>query len=266
VLDDLSLTSTQKKLKTLVLVNGQYEKPVHVAAECKRPNRVHGTGIKHCHTNMARVVSQKQYLDFSPSLLLLPIMDLEKTLTYESGKYEVLVACTNPNVYVECLLTQKYEMCRENDLKIATETLTSFVKAAAYTLTLANERDIKKKLKNQQQNMILTSKTELESTMQVVVPSIKDPWTEGKVKLGKFTIDMQDENAHQECDPFLMFIKAAVVWSSTRGQRLLPGCPLPHDCEECLEAGLFECDCDAYDPELPIPNEIDVLLDHKSDW
>ncbi len=60
-----------------------------------------------------------------------------------------------------------------------------------------------------------------------------------------------------------MLVKAACVWSSIQAQKLLPGCPPPlHQCEECLGNGLFEWECQACDPDMPILTMIheDALL------
>jgi hypothetical protein len=269
--DALLLTANQKR-RQLVLLHGQYDE----LATTSSGNKVRktDTGIKHCRTNMARVTAQKRYLDFDPSLLIVPILRRDETLAYKGGKYDVLVACTSPKVYVETILTGNYELCSMEEIDTATATLTSFVKAAAFTLQSADRGEIESKLQGPEKSRILKSKGEIESSHRVKVPVVKiQPPTLttttttsaslASLRLAKLTLDMKDANAHQECDPFLLFVKAAVVWSSIHDQKLLPGCSFPHDCEQCLAQGLFECQCEAYDPDMPIPDEIHVPLENQ---
>jgi hypothetical protein len=250
---DTNLSPQKKKLKQLVLVHGQYKQ------ENGSDKRVTDTGIKHCRTNMARVVAQKRYLDVHPSLLIVPILTLTNTLAYYRGEYRVLVACTDPSVYVETILQKEYMLCTADEIHTATTTLASFVKAVAVTLQSADPKEIDRKLdKNPEKPIILKTLKQLTATSpaQVKVPTVMA--FSVTPRLAKLTLDMQDKDAHQECDPFLLFVKAAVVWSSIQDQKLLPACALPHDCDRCLEQGLFECECDAYDPWMPIPEEIHI--------
>lgn len=250
----------RKKQRRMVLIHGQ-KKVQQNQGEGSQPKK-HYTGMKHCRSNMARVVAQKQYLDFNPSHLLIPILTLQDTLDYgkdsSKKKYEVLVVCTTPEVYTECLWRDKYDACSEADFDKATKTLASFVKAAAHTLSLANEEELELKLKNPQKKQIIKARAEIMKEKKVKVPEMRRPWRDD-TRLIKVTLDMENPNAHQECDPFLLFVKAAVVWSSIQEQLLLPGCPLPHNCEDCLDDSLFQCVCEAYDPDEPIPNEIYIV-------
>jgi len=257
--DDARLSPSHKIRKRQVLVHGQYTAETREdEGTSSRPVRMRDTGIKHCRTNMARVVAQAHFLDFKPSLLIIPVLTLDTVLTYNKGAYRVLIACATPEIYVESLLFGEYELCTKEDVETATATLTHFIKAAAYTLVVADDKELESKLKNPQRRSILQTKATLKEKQRVKGP-VMLPWNGVTMKLGKLTLDMKEPNAHQECDPFLLFVKAAVVWSALQDQRLLPGCPGPHDCEECLERGLLECDCDAYDPFVPIPHEISVV-------
>jgi hypothetical protein len=244
--DDTTLSPAKKKLKQLVLVHGQYEQ---TTTDEEHYTRVHDTGIQHSLTNMVRVVAQKPCLDFKPSILIVPLLTLDETLKYDGGKYHVLVACTDPRVYSAIHMIEDYKECTEAEIVTATTTLASFVKAAAFTLQLADRDEISNKILNPQKRRILSIKDKFESSSRVKVPAVMTTTssTYTKMRLAKMTLDMENPAAHQECDPFLLFVKAAVVWSSIQGQLLLPTSP-PHDCEICLEDNLIQCDCDSYDP------------------
>eukprot|EP00980_Cylindrotheca_fusiformis_P030968 scaffold25689_cov171-Cylindrotheca_fusiformis.AAC.1 len=83
-------------------------------------------------------------------------------------------------------------------------------------------------------------------------------WKEDETKLPKQMFGMANSKLHHDCDPFLLFVRAAVVWSTIQNQMVLPPCPDPHDCVECFEAGLLDCLCDAPGPADIVPREIEV--------
>jgi hypothetical protein len=248
----------RKKLKRQILVHGLYT----LNDKTNKYERARATGVKHCRTNMARVIAQRKYLDFNPSLIMIPIMTLQQVLDYDGGRYSVLVIAATPSVYEETVLTKRYDLCTNDDIKLATSTLASFVKGVAFSL--ANETDdadiVRLKVPRERRAIQLTKET-LEDAGKVRIPEILGG--SKKLRVAKLHFDLAAEDTHQECDPFLLYVKATVVWSSLQGQKLLPGCPLPHNCEECLEQDLFSCQCDvAYDPgtpEYPVPAVVQIM-------
>jgi hypothetical protein len=57
------------------------------------------------------------------------------------------------------------------------------------------------------------------------------------IRVGKISFDMTNEDEHQECDPYALFLKAVAVESSIQGQQILPSCDTIHNCIECLDQG-----------------------------
>ena len=187
-------------------------------------------------------------------------MSLEKVLGYQGGRYSVLVAAASPEVYQEIVLTKKYDLCTPEEIGLATKTLSSFVKGIACTLVYeTDDEDINKISTQKERNIIKKTKRDLGEKKTVRIPKTGARFR--KLRVMKLYFDLDKDDAHQECDPFLLCVKAGVVWSSQMGQKTLPSCPLPHDCEECQELNLFECHCDTYDPEpldLPLPTVISI--------
>eukprot|EP00980_Cylindrotheca_fusiformis_P011137 scaffold2557_cov121-Cylindrotheca_fusiformis.AAC.20 len=250
-------STEMRQKRRMVLVHGQKYQPKS-GPKRRRLN----TGIKHDLMNNARILDQGYYLDSDPSLLLIPVLTLQETLDYQSGgnfHYHVVVACRKPEAYQRCGLSKEYDRCTEEEVQIATKTLASFVKAAAYTLTLADDETIANKIKEPKKKQIINTKEEIAAGDKLKIPKMLRPWNKD-TKLPRLTFGTEDPNLHHDCDPFLLFVRAAVVWSSIQKQLLLPPCPDPPDCEECLEAGLLECLCDAHGPgSIPtIPSEIEI--------
>eukprot|EP00978_Attheya_sp_CCMP212_P000697 scaffold1397_cov41-Attheya_sp.AAC.1 len=240
----------RKKLKRQILVQGLYT----WNDRTNKYERARATGVKHCRTNMARVIAQKKYLDFNPSLIMIPIMTLQQVLEYDGGhggRYSVLVIAAKPSVYEETVLTKQYDLCTNDDIELATSTLAYFVKGVAFSLVNeTDDADIKKLNVPREKKAIQRTKETLAEVGKVRIPEICGE--SKKLRVAKLHFDLATEDTHQECDPFLLYVKAAVVWSSLQGQKLLPGCPRPHNCEECLEQDLFSCQCDvAFDPGTP---------------
>ena len=123
--------------------------------------RVSGSGLKHCRTNMARIVGQKaKNLDIKPNMLVLPILELKETLSYERGPYHVLVLCENAGIYVDSSLLGEYELCSCNEIETAVKTLACFVKgvAAASVVGLSDVEVISKIQPQHEQDQIRSVK------------------------------------------------------------------------------------------------------------
>lgn len=252
---------TKKEKQEQVLIHGQYQPSHGQDNQAKKSRCESKSGLKHHRANMARVPLQKWYLDFIPSILMIPVLTLEQTLSYEKGAYNVLLICSTTEAYSRTSFRGEEDCSNEDELKTATGTLASFVKAAACTLASTSTEMIETKMSKIDREKILKSKAQIERTASVLVPKVKNNLKNSKWRLAKVTWDTRNEKSHQECDPFLLFTRAAVVWSSVQNQKLLPGCSMPHDCDECLAAGQFVCCCDAYDPSEPIPSEIVISPD-----
>eukprot|EP00980_Cylindrotheca_fusiformis_P006985 scaffold1469_cov119-Cylindrotheca_fusiformis.AAC.29 len=239
-----------KKQRRMVLIHGQKDEVQSHQGEGsgdeRKVLRQQSTGIKHCLSNTAGMIGQKYFLSFKQRLLLIPVLTLRETIDHakilSKRKYQALVACTDPDAYNSCVWTVKNDICTRADVHKATKTLASFVKAAAHTLVMADESEIEERLRNPQKSKILSTRAEILESCQVTIPKVCHTWKDD-TRLAKVTLDMEDPTVHQECDPFLLFVRAAVVWSSIQNQLLLP-LPDPHDCEYCLAEGRGQCNCD----------------------
>lgn len=244
----------RRKLQHEVLLHGQYE--VKVVNGQEKTQRKNLTGIKHCRTNMARVVGQAQFLDFNPSMLILPIMTRQTVLDYAGGPFDILVVCKTASVYRGSALVREYDVATPQEIREATGTLSAFVKGFAHCLAeMTDDAEIGLVKPDYDRAKVVAAKKEIRQSKTVRVPTLADF---GEARVIKLSLSLVDIQLHQECDPYLLFVKSGIAWSAMQNQKLFPGCPSPHDCEECLELGLFNCDCEGYDPSIPIPEVVVV--------
>ena len=244
--------------KRKVLVHGQYKAKV---TDSDIPSRVPGSGLKHCCKNMARIVGQRENMDVYPGMLILPILSLEETLKYEGGSYSVLVLGKDKDVYQASILIKSYDQCTRDEVNTAVSTLAQFVKGVAATLVDLPDDVISKIKPDIEKEAIQEVYNRLRKTPKVNVPSLIQETTAWRMKVIKLPFSNSEAKTHQETDPFLLYMKAAVVWSAKNGEKLLPVCAfLGGGCEECAENGLLECECEAFDP-CEIPREVVVTID-----
>jgi len=216
-------------------------------------------GVKHNRANMASFLGQKVYLDTWPSLLVVPIMTVDNVVSYQGGRYEAIVLASDPSVYVRCGFVHDMPCATYNEIETAVQSLAQFVKAVACVI-VNSDSSLIENLHPRERQLV---KNGIESVgangLKIPTLSVNEmDVVAGRIKVGKVALDMHDDDAHQECDPFALFLKAVAVESYIQDQKILPGCPMVHDCEVCLEEGWMQCMCAAYDPEDQIPTEIVV--------
>lgn len=69
------------------------------------------------------------------------------------------------------------------------------------------------------------------------------------IKIGKMPSAMMDDDACSESNSFAFLLKAVVVESHVKGERILPGHEPIHECDACLDEELWQCHCQFFDPE-----------------
>lgn len=246
------LFDKQENTKLEALVHGILEK------KGKEYERVHNTGVKHNRANMVSVIAQKIYFDTWPKLLILPIMTLDQVLEYNGGPYEALVLAESPEVYVACGMQTILATAKFEEIDTAFGTLRQFVKASAYCTMTAEKGLIDALNRREKKNLKNGIQSVNDCGLRVPALAITAETMTADIKVMKMKFDMQDDDAHQECDVFALFLKAVAVESSMQGQKILPGCDALHECDICLDQELIQCQCAMYDPEDVIPSEIVV--------
>uniref|UniRef100_A0A7S2V9I9 Uncharacterized protein n=1 Tax=Entomoneis paludosa TaxID=265537 RepID=A0A7S2V9I9_9STRA len=227
-------------------------------------SRVHNTGVKHNRANMARIFAQKTFFDTWPKLLIIPIKTLDDVKSYKGGSFEAIVLASDPAVYKQCQITGELDLASYQDLRTAFDTLRAFVKACAYDALNGTANHDFKDLPGRER-LLVSKGVENSRRRGPRMPHLLAKEEDVKsqlVRVGKALFSMENERAHQECDPYALFLKAVAVESSMQGEKILPGCRPLHDCEICLEKELIECHCDYYDPEDIVPKEI-IIVQHK---
>ncbi|CAJ1967964.1 unnamed protein product [Cylindrotheca closterium] len=247
-----------RKRKLQILIHGVLDK--------ETSKRKAKTGIKHCKMNMIRVLGQS-VMDKNPNrVLFLPIMTLEDVLNFnDQTSFSVAILCATPSVYQAMLWLNEYELVTKTEMKLALKTLESF------TLAVAKHR---KNLQNNGQDdfnsleTIGTEKTYLDEAREniknsmVQVATLKTKY-EGTNEEDTFPKVMKIELSNQQpkgkvvattCDPWLLCLKSAVMYSSFLGKKLLPGCR-DHDSETTSDWSGFQ-DC-WYIP--PVPEEVEAV-------
>mmetsp|Transcript_13704 Transcript_13704/g.37899 ORF Transcript_13704/g.37899 Transcript_13704/m.37899 type:complete len:456 (-) Transcript_13704:111-1478(-) len=228
--------------------------------------RVRDTGVKHNCANMARVFAQKYYFDMRPKFLIIPIKTLSDVLRYTGGSFEVILLASDPDVYRECQVTNETELATYPELETAVKTLRSFVKACAYD-AVENATDHNYADLHQPERRLVSNGVNQSRPHGPLLPHLlasEEDVKSGRVRVGKVRFSKEIEEAHQECDPYALFLKAVAVESSMQGEKLLPCCPALHDCEICMEQGLTQCHCDFYDPTGDgVPEEITIIQQKK---
>lgn len=154
--------------------------------------------------------------------LFCPLLSLDEVLQYTGGRYYVLVACTDSQVFQESVLSYLYELCTPTEVQKAATAHVSFVKGIASFLVSTSDMDIKGISLTTQKRDIAESKRQLQTSGTVKVP--KCLANNNNMKLAKFPFNLSQTEAQQECDPYiLLVVKAVCVYSSIQDQRLLPG-------------------------------------------
>lgn len=142
----------------------------------------------------------------------------------------------------------------------AVTTLSMFVKGVAAALLKLPPEVVSKVKPAHEKEALERVRRQLQESKVIHLPESKTELEKRKVMKRLFSNSQTD--SHHEADPFLVFTKAAIVWSARNGQKLLPGCPFPpNHCEVCAANGFVECDCEAFDPFCKVPGEIYVKGD-----
>ena len=186
------------------------------------------TGIKHCSMNLIRVIHQKTFMDQHTSqILILPILTVDQVLRFgEPGHhdcYSIAVLCESPDVYKQMVLTDEYEICSPTDLERAVETLRKFTFAVA-----EHARD---NVKDADLDSIVSEKTTLLPArgflkVSKVLTATLLPTGDKPPRVLKLPL-ANDGKGATTCDPWLLCLKSAIMYSSFCGNKLLPGCFAP---------------------------------------
>ena len=183
------------------------------------------TGIKHCIMNLIRVMHQKVFMDQHPSeVLILPILTVDEVLRFgeprQRDTYWIAVICGSPDIYKQMVLTGEYEICSNNDLDCALQTLRRFTFAVAeHARDNVQDADLasivsEKTVLKPARNLLLRSNVHTPA----LYPVGDQPPRVLKLRLAN------DGSGATTCDPWLLCMKSAVMFSSYCGNKLLPGC------------------------------------------
>ena len=208
-----------RKQRLQVLVHGQEG----------RDGKEKKTGIKHCSMNLIRVMLPKAFMDKHPSqVLILPILTVDEVLHFgEPGHhdcYSIAVLCESPDVYQQMVLTDEYEICTPTDLQRAVETLRKFTFAVA-----EHARD---NVKDEDLDSIVSERTTLLvargflKRSRVLTPTLLSTGDKQPPRVLKLPL-ANDGKGATTCDPWLLCLKSAIMYSSFCGNKLLPGCFSP---------------------------------------
>ena len=215
----------EKRLQ--VLIHGQ---------EVSGGGKERKTGIKHCVMNLIRVMHQKKYMDAHPSqVVLLPILSVEEILHFgepgHSEKFFVAVMCSKPAVYKEMVLTGEYKICQQSELVCAIDTLRMFTFAVAeHVRENVSGEDLASIAS--EKNFLIHSRDQATLMNEVMAPTFRTPTGETPRVL-KVEFD-------GTCDPWLLCLKSAVMYSSFAERKLLPGCGPPPAIDFASESYLSE--------------------------
>lgn len=200
-----------------------------------------GTGLKHSNLNKLRIKGQKEYMDNRPCLLIVPLLSLEQTKAWKNGDPYSALLCAggfdtgvggaaNLNVSSEVVykdtVIEFLPRCTREDLELATGLLSAFTKGLAQSLSTGecfDEWDTnpaeRRKLENVQNNL----------NGQVHIPRLRDRHLFQSLRVAKLRFDPADKALPNPPDPFLLVLKAAIIWSWRNGEKLLPGCFIPEE-------------------------------------
>jgi hypothetical protein len=201
-------------------------------------NKVASTGLKHSQSNKMRIRGQREYLDESPCLIIVPVMSLEEMKNWEGDGYSAIVMAetwvnkhgkttTIENVCSGIQMQTEVPGASVAEIQLAQELLQAVVCGMAYSLKVNDHPSLPK-----------DSATELAKLRRayvfsnviggVTVPTLTKGarGEEGddfppvrKVTFGR----VGDNEMHPAPDPLLLTVKAAVVWSTRYKQQLLAG-------------------------------------------
>jgi hypothetical protein len=202
-----------------------------------------GTGLKHSDLNKLRIKGQKEYMDNRPCLLIVPLLSLDETKAWKSGDpYSALLCAggfdpgdggavnlkaSSELVYRETLV-EFLPCCTREDLELATGLLSAFTKGLAQSLLTGEcfdgwetNQPEKTKLRNVQENL----------NGKIHIPRLRDNIMSRPLRVAKVRFDPADVEFPNPPDPFLLVLKAAIIWSWRNNEKLLPGCYIPEEDE-----------------------------------
>jgi hypothetical protein len=216
-----------------------------VGALSEKKQRVAGSGIKHNKLNKVNLSFQKELMDLRPCILIVPILTLDDTKSWKSGDGYSALVCVGSweshsaaQLYSK-LINSKMPFCENQELQCATELLACFTKALAYSLSeghcfevwdeevMEDNGDKKDSVKNREQAALKRVQASLKQSMKVSIPLLP----QGNCRVAKVVFSASNAGLP---DPYLLAVKASVIWSWRNGQKLLPGCgPEEEECSEC---------------------------------
>ena len=213
----------------------------------KRQKR-HNSGLKHNVLNKVRIKGQKEYMDNRPCMLIIPILSLATTKAWKSGDPYSAMVCIGGHkddqgnmessaeeVYAD-VFTELLPLCsRDPELSVAVDLLSSFTKGLAHSLIDGEMFDGWHTNPAELQKLQAVRTKLINAGNRVNVPTLNrniDLFRHFRV--AKIRFDAADNSLPNPPDPFLLTVKAAVIWSWRNGEKLLPGCFVPEE-EECSE-------------------------------
>ena len=231
--DDDNLEITRKRHRLVV--------GVMVQRGAKR-RKLENTGLKHSDLNKLKIMGQKEHMDNRPCLLIVPILSLSETKAWKSGDPYVALFCaggyedanetsmnvTSSRVYKNTMIEFR-PRCTKEELETATDLLSAFTRGLAQSLS-NGECLVDWTTNEEERRKLETVRNNLNGQIRVpVFRGIGHPFR--PVRVAKVRFDSTDGALPNPPDPFLLVLKATIIWSWRNNQKLLPGYFIPEQDE-----------------------------------
>lgn len=239
---DTLLVRTKKRHR---LVVGDLE----TVGSNKRQKRIN-SGLKHNILNKLKVKGQKEFMDNRPCMLIVPLLSVDETKAWKSGQPYAALVCIGAHrdergnildysaaeVYAD-VFTELLPLCaRDPDLVRAVELLSCFTRGLAHSLVTGDMFHDWDTNAAERQKLEAVQTKLIHAGNRVHVPILNDRRNLFQdFRVAKIQFDATDNSLPNPPDPFLLAVKAAIIWSWRNGEKLLPGCFFPEEdeCSEC---------------------------------
>jgi hypothetical protein len=209
--------------------------------EQPKGDRSKGTGIKHFTANKLKLHDQETYIDNNPCVLIIPIRTLDQVKNWNGEGYEAVVAVGDwerHHIKYICRRVGLIELGDEatpEEIRLCTDLLAQVVRGMAHRVL--DRRQNPTKLGELPPQVRDFDDSRLTINFSDMAPTVTVPVKqEGDLRVRKIRFCHQNEfprendnHRHIAPDPLLLAAKAACVWSTRQGERLVAGGEIEDD-------------------------------------
>lgn len=191
--------------------------------------------------NKLRIKGQKEYMENRPCLIIVPLLSLEATKEWKRGEaYSALLrvggydgggdlTAASEDVYKDTCI-EFLPPCTREELVRATDLLACFTKGLAQSL-FTSECFEDWNTNPAEQIKLENVRNKLTRTNQVHISHLRETNWFRPLRVAKVSFDANNEGLPNPPDPYLLAVKATIIWSWRNGEELLPGCFIPENDE-----------------------------------